>query len=278
MNNPTPIHRIAVCSWSLQPASPADLLAKLRQTGLRRIQLALDPLRDAPAIWGNTVEELRAQGCEIVSGMLGCVGEDYSTLESIKVSGGLAPDHTWEQNLKNIHATALLAKALGLGLVTFHAGFVPDNESDPGFGKMVERLRAAADVFAAENMLVGLETGQETAVSLRHLLQTLRRPNVKVNFDPANMLLYNKGNPIDALKVLGPYICQVHIKDARRTRTPGTWGEEVPAGTGEVDWEEFFDTLKELGYRGDFVIEREAGDRRVADIGMARQMIEKVLS
>ncbi len=269
--------RVAVCSWSLQPSSPADLVAKLTQTGIRRVQLALDPLRDTPAVWGDAPQQLRAAGCEIVSGMLGCVGEDYSTLDSIRVTGGLAPDHTWEQNLKNIRATAALAKTLGLRLVTLHAGFVPDQEADPVFGKMVDRLRAAADAFAAEKILMGLETGQETAPALRHLLTTLQRENVKVNFDPANMLLYAKGNPIEALTVLGPYICQVHIKDARRTRTPGTWGDEVPAGSGEVDWPKFFATLKQVGFKGDFVIEREAGDQRVADIRVAHEMIEKVV-
>jgi sugar phosphate isomerase/epimerase len=97
-----------------------------------------------------------------------------------------------------------------------------------------------------------------------------------VNFDPANMILYGKGNPIAALRVLGPWIRQVHIKDARRTKVPGTWGEEVAAGTGEVDWQAFFATLRELNCKGDFVIEREAGTQRVADIQAAREMVAKV--
>ncbi len=275
MKTRTPSQRIAVCSWSLQPSSPADLVAKLNQTGIKRVQLALDPLRDAPAVWGNAPEQLRAAGIEIVSGMLGCVGEDYGTLDSIRKTGGLAPDQTWEQNQKNIQATAGLAKKLGLRLVTFHAGFVPDTETDPGFAKMLERLQKAADIFAAEKILLGLETGQETAVALKHLLGSLKKKNIRVNFDPANMLLYDKGNPIEALKVLGPHICQVHIKDARRTKVPGTWGDEVPAGTGEVDWNAFFATLKQVGFTGDFVIEREAGNERVSDIRTAREMIEK---
>jgi L-ribulose-5-phosphate 3-epimerase len=131
-------------------------------------------------------------------------------------------------------------------------------------------------VFKAAKIALALETGQETAPVLVQLLQALKRRNVGVNFDPANMILYDKGNPIAALRVLGPWIRQVHIKDARRTKVPGTWGEEVAAGTGEVDWQAFFATLRELNYKGDFVIEREAGTQRVADIQAAREMVAKV--
>src|ERR1019366_2762467 len=82
MKNNSLIERLAVCSWSLQPASPADLAAKLESTGVRRVQLALDPLRDAPGVWGETAALFRKKGITTVSGMFGCVGEDYSTLET----------------------------------------------------------------------------------------------------------------------------------------------------------------------------------------------------
>ncbi len=268
--------RLAVCSWSLQPASPADLVAKLESTGIRRVQLALDPLRDSPKAWGKTADLFRKKGITIVSGMFGCVGEDYSTLETIRLTGGLASDATWEENWTNMRTTAALAQQLGLKLVTFHAGFLPHKEKDPNFRKMLRRLTETADVFKAAGIELGLETGQETAPVLVQLLQQLQRPNVGVNFDPANMILYDKGNPIAALRGLGPWIRQVHIKDARRTKVPGTWGEEVAAGTGEVDWQAFFATLRELNYTGDFVIEREAGSQRGADIRTAREMVAKL--
>jgi L-ribulose-5-phosphate 3-epimerase len=268
-------HRLALCSWSLQPVSPADLVSKVRETGITRIQLNLDPLREDPALWGNAAIALRQAGIDIISGMLGCVGEDYTTLDSIRVTGGIAPDATWEQNRKNIRASARLAASLGLTLVTFHAGFIPHDASDPAFGKMLQRLGEAADIFAAEKLLLCFETGQETAADLLTVLKTLNKSNVGVNFDPANMILYDKGNPIEALRSLGLWIRQVHIKDATRTKVPGTWGAEVPAGEGEVDWKTFFAALKELNFGGDFVIEREAGTQRVADIRQARKVVEQ---
>jgi hydroxypyruvate isomerase len=276
MNANTLTARLAVCSWSLQPVSPQDLITKLGATGVRRVQLALDPLRDSPGVWGETDQLLREAGFQVVSGMMGCVGEDYSTLESIRITGGIAPDGTWEANLKNSHATALLAAKLGLKLVTMHAGFVPHDEADPGFGKMVLRLRAVADAYSAQGIMLGLETGQETAPSLLRFLQLLDRPNLGVNFDPANMILYDKGDPIEAVRVLSSWIRQVHIKDAVRTRVAGTWGEEVPAGEGQVDWPAFFGALGQAGYRGDLVIEREAGNQRAADIVRAREMIQRL--
>jgi L-ribulose-5-phosphate 3-epimerase len=268
--------RLAVCSWSLQPTSPQDLIARLQQTGVRRVQLALDPLRDDTAGWGDAPTLLKQSGIGIVSGMFGCVGEDYSTLETIRVTGGIAPDATWEQNWKNIQATAELAQQLNLKLVTFHAGFLPHEASDPNFAKLKQRLVQTADAFQARGIVLGLETGQETAAVLSDFLRQLGKSNVGVNFDPANMLLYDKGNPIEALRTLGPWIRQVHIKDARRTEVPGTWGEEVVAGTGEVDWPAFFTTLEQVGFQGDLCIEREAGSQRVTDIRAAREMVAEL--
>jgi sugar phosphate isomerase/epimerase len=273
MKNNSLSDRLAVCSWSLQPTSPADLVAKLESTGIRRVQLALDPLRETPGVWGETASLFRQKGITTVSGMFGCAGEDYSTLETIRMTGGIAPDATWEQNWNNIRATAALAQQLRLKLITFHAGFLPHEEKDPNFARMLLRLGETADVFKAANIALGLETGQETAPVLVQLLQKLQRPNVGVNFDPANMILYDKGNPIAALRMLGPWIRQVHIKDARRTKVPGTWGEEVAAGTGGVDWRAFLATLRELNYAGDLVIEREAGSQRVMDIRTAKEVV-----
>ncbi len=266
---------LAVCSWSLQPADPQDLARKLQAAGANRVQLALDPLRENPVRWREVPQVLRVAGCAIVSGMFGCVGEDYSTLDSIRATGGIVPDATWEQNLKNIQATTAIAAGLGLKLVTFHAGFVPHESADAGYIKMLRRLGVVAETFAAEKIVVGLETGQETAADLAALLGALQYPNVGVNFDPANMLLYGKGDPVQAVRLLGPWIRQVHIKDATRTKVPGTWGAEVPVGTGEVDWPAFFAVLKEMNFAGDLVIEREAGTQRVADIRTAREVVLK---
>lgn len=269
--------RLAVCSWSLQPSDPVALLDALAATGVTRVQLALDPLRAEPATWGKFPELARARGVEIASGMFVTVGEDYTSLDSIRRTGGVVPDVTWDENWRNIQAVAALAARLGLKLVTFHAGFLPHDETDPDFRKLLERIDRIAGVFARDGIALGFETGQETAETLAAFLRVLGRKDVGVNFDPANMILYDKGEPLAALRTLGPWIRQCHLKDARRTRVPGTWGEEVAVGTGEVDWASFLGTLDALGFRGDLCIEREAGTQRLADIRAGRLHLESLV-
>jgi sugar phosphate isomerase/epimerase len=269
--------RLAVCSWSLQPATPAVLFAQLEAIGLTRIQCALDPVRDDPTTWGRLAYLSAQHGVSLVAGMFGTLGEDYTTLETIRRTGGLVPDATWDQNWVNIQEAARLAdELLGLRLVSFHAGFLPHEESDPDYRKLQQRMRQVAELFAARDITLALETGQETAASLRDFLDQLGCPNVGVNFDPANMILYGKGDPIEALRTLGPWIRQVHLKDAKATATPGTWGSEVVLGTGEVDWPAFFATLDQLGFTGNLCIEREAGNQRVADILTAKELVAEI--
>lgn len=271
------LKRLAVCSWSLQPESPAALADHLDAIGIRRVQLALDPVRENPAVWGNAFAQLRSRGIEIASGMMTAVGEDYSTLDSIRITGGVTPDATWKQNLANFTANADLMAREGVKTALFHAGFLPHHESDPDFQKMLGRLAAIADLFAARGLGVILETGQEPAAGLRSFLTKLNRPNVGANLDPANLLLYNNGNPVEALRLLGAHVRNLHIKDAKVTKVPGTWGEEFVVGTGEVDWRAFFSTLDTLNFTGDLCIEREAGTQRAADIRSARTFLEQLL-
>src|SRR4029077_5617224 len=137
-----------------------------------------------------------------------------------------------------------------------------------------------AELAGAKGITVAFETGQETADLLRLTLNELKCPNVKVNFDPANMLLYDKGDPLRAVEILGPDIRSVHVKDANRTKVPGTWGEEVPLGKGEVNIKQFVKTLKKVGYRGALCIEREVGNQeeRVADIAHGIRHLKECLA
>jgi sugar phosphate isomerase/epimerase len=268
--------RLAVCSWSIQPTDPNNLVAQLQAIGINRVQIALDSIRERPGVWGKILEVFRRNNITLVSGMFGTIGEDYSTLDSIRRTGGVAQDATWNENWRNIETNAVIARQLRLKLVTFHAGFIPQEEGDPAFKKLYDRIVLIADRFGAKGIDLGFETGQETAETLRAFLIRLNRPNVGVNFDPANMILYDKGNPIDALRALGPWLKQCHIKDAIRTKTAGTWGEEVVVGLGDVNWNQFFAVLREMKFNGDLCIEREAGPQRVSDISAARQFLESL--
>lgn len=268
-------HRLGVCSWSLQPTSPADLAAKLRAVGVDACQLALDPIREGRWKLDETLAALRDSGVDVLSGMMAMHAEVYTTLETIRATGGVRPDEHWARNLEIAKHDAALAREIGLPLVTFHAGFLPHDRHAPERAVMLERLRRIVDVFAEARVGIGFETGQEDADTLLAFLADLDRPNAGVNFDPANMLLYAMGEPVNALDKLAPHVRQVHIKDAVKTKTPGEWGSEVRVGTGEVAWRRFFATLARHGLAVDLMIEREAGDDRVGDIRAARELVAK---
>jgi L-ribulose-5-phosphate 3-epimerase len=271
------LSRLAVCSWSLRPTDPANLVSQLAGIGLKHIQIDLDPLRENASVWGELPAVLADAGMAAVSGMFRTVGEDYTTLASIRRTGGLVPDNTWEQNWQNLQLTVRNAGQLGLPIVMTHAGFLPHETSDPAFDKILKRMRQVARLFADHGLILCCETGQESATALVTFLDHLAEPNVAVNFDPANMLLYANGDPITALRTIGNRVLSCHLKDATVTRVPGTWGEEVPVGSGQVDWPAFFTVMAGLDYPGFFCFEREAGSQRGTDIAAGRKFIENLL-
>jgi L-ribulose-5-phosphate 3-epimerase len=270
------VPEVGVCSWSLRPASPRELARDVLSCGVDAVQLALDPLRTGAWSEPELLAEFKANHIRILSGMMTTVGEDYSTLDTIRHTGGLRPDRHWPANLAAAHENAVLAARLGLNLVTLHAGFLPHGAADPLRPVMIQRLREVLRAFAAKGIRVAFETGQEDARTLLDVLHELRAENPGVNFDPANMILYGMGDPLAAFRELAPHVVQVHIKDATPPSRPGEWGEEVVVGTGSIDWTRFFDTIAELRPTVNLLIEREAGESRVADIKIARKLVMQI--
>ncbi len=267
---------IALCSWSVQPLNPQELLEAIDQVGVSGVSLALSPLADQPEIWADAPQRLRDASIELVSGMMATRGEDYATLDSIARTGGLRPDATWPDNLNHARQIAAIAADAKIPLVTFHAGFFPDQANAPERATILERIARIVDLFADHGVNVALETGQERAETLLDVLDELDRPTLGVNFDPANMILYGMGDPVEALRELGPHVMQVHIKDAIASDAPGQWGLEVPVGEGQVDWVGFFQVLPALPRTVDLVIEREAGHHRIKDMKRAKTLLSEL--
>jgi sugar phosphate isomerase/epimerase len=246
------------------------------------VQLGLTPHREDPGAWEGALEIMNAAHIKIVSGMFSTIGEDYTTPETIRRTGGVVLDEHWDENWCLAMAAAATADSMGLKLVSTHAGFLPHEPSDPSFDKLSRRVIALAELFAQNGGSLLLETGQESAETLLAFLDEMRARgarNIGVNFDPANMILYDMGDPIEALRLLAPHVMQVHVKDARRTAVKGQWGDEVVVGAGEVDWTAFVKILAGANFQGSYIFEREAGDNRLGDIkqGIAtlRAVMEK---
>jgi L-ribulose-5-phosphate 3-epimerase len=256
---------IGVCSWSLR-TDIAGVAAALREMGLEHVHLAIRPaVEDGGAEY---LKAVRAQPWTITSTMLDFPQENYSTLETIKQTGGVVPDDCWQRNCDLFLRAVDVTARLGVKYLSMHAGFI--NESDEaGAAKMHERISTLADAARERGVILLMETGQETAGELRDFLGKLAHNSVGVNFDPANMILYDKGDPIQAVRVLSPWIHHLHIKDAIRTKQPGTWGSEVPWSDGQIKASEFLAVLDEVGFEGAMAIEREAGDNRLGDIKQA---------
>jgi len=263
---------IGVCSWSLQ-RDVAGVAEAMKKIGIEHVHLAV---RAALGTKGDDyLAAVQKQKWTISGTMIDFPQEDYSTLESIKVTGGVGPDEYWEQNRLLFLGSAEVTVKLGVKYLSMHAGFI--DESDAAYAKkFYERIRFLADAASQRDIILLLETGQETAQDLRHFLEELNHPAIGVNFDPANMILYDKGNPIEAVQVLAPWIKHIHIKDAIRTTQPGTWGLEVPWGDGQVGPEIFLNALNQIGFEGTLAIEREAGNDRFADVKLAAERLSRV--
>ena len=271
-----PIDHIGLCSWSVQPDSPESLVEALESAGITAVQLALTPCVQAPDRWGTSMQQLRDAGIAVLSGMMEPVGEDYSTLDAIARTGGVRPDATWPANEAMASAIADFAAEHDIDLVTMHAGYLPGSASDPERSTVLDRLARCVDIHAERGVRVAFETGQETAETLLGVLEALDRPTLGINFDPANMILYAKGDPIESFRALASHVMQVHVKDAVPTHEPGTWGTEVPVGTGAVDWPAFFEVLAGLPAPTNAVIEREGGTQRIVDIQTAHALVREL--
>lgn len=265
---------IGVCSWSLQ-AGLDEVVAAMETIGVDHVHLAVGPALDAKT--GQAyLATVKQQNWTISCTMIGFEQEDYSTLDTIKVTGGVVPDEHWADNKAIVEGAAKVTRDLGVPYLSFHAGFIDEN--DPAKYKiMCERLACLADIAAAQGIMLLMETGQETAEELAAFMKELDHPALGINYDPANMILYNKGNPLEGLKVLAPWIKHIHIKDATKTETPGQWGAEVPWSQGQVNDKAFLATLAEIGYKGTVAIEREAGDDRLGDITLAARTLRQCM-
>jgi sugar phosphate isomerase/epimerase len=256
---------IGVCSWSFQKGID-EIGTAMTAMGINHINLAI-----APALGPDGdayLEAVKRQGWVITAGMMNYSYEDYSTLDTIKVTGGIAPDEHWPASGEAFAKAAKITAQLGSSAIQMHVGFL-DHSEDAYAKKFYDRVRYLADAAGEAGVKLLMETGQESAEELQRFVETLNHPNVMLNFDPANLILYNKDEPLSAFRRLAPWVRHVHIKDAIRTTKPGTWGSEVVWGSGQVNSFAFLDTLAECGFEGAVAIEREAGNQRVKDIATA---------
>ncbi len=192
---------------------------------------------------------------------------------------GLVPAEHRAMRVGALMRGADFAKALGVRAIITHLGFIPENPSDPVFGDVAAAVREVAEHCRELGLEFWFETGQETPVTMLRLIQEVGTGNLGVNLDPANLILYGKANPIDALDVFGEHVKNVHAKDGLYPTDPMRLGQEVKVGEGRVRFPEFVKRLNEVGFTGEFIIEREIkeGEQQTRDIADTVAYLRKLL-
>jgi sugar phosphate isomerase/epimerase len=225
---------------------------------------------DCSADW----EVLRKSGLEITATSIGFPGEDYSSIPMIRRTGGLVPDDQWAARRDMAIRAGKLTAELGVKFLEFHVGFVPTS-NDPFYATLVERTREVAQALGNENVDLLMETGQESASELLQFLNDLNCRNLAINLDPANLILYGAGDPLEAVPILGRHIQHVHMKDAIASMQPRLqWGREVTLGSGQVPVEALLDALEEIDYDGNISIERTSTDP-MTDVRTAIEVLQR---
>ncbi|HUG68968.1 MAG TPA: sugar phosphate isomerase/epimerase family protein [Pirellulaceae bacterium] len=210
----------------------------------------------------------------------GFEGESYADIPTVSKTVGLVPPETRAARTQEMKEIADFAKMLKCDVVGLHLGFVPHDTNDSTYTDVLAVTRELCDHCKSNGQNVHLETGQETADALLQFIGDVKRDNLFINFDPANMILYGTGEPIEALKKVGQYVRSIHCKDAKWAAKPGEeWGQEVPLGEGAVGIENYLRTLDEIGYTGPLTIEREIPqdpERQKAEISHASNLLTEL--
>jgi len=226
------------------------------------------------------VKRLEQLGITLTCVFGGFTGESYADIPTVAQTVGLVPPTTRTSRTKELKEIADFAKLLGCKAVGLHIGFVPHDTKEPLYRQTLDVTRDVCDHCAKNGQSLHLETGQESADSLLQFIHDVERPNLFINFDPANMILYGTGEPIAALKKVGRYVKSIHCKDGKWSPEPGkSWGQEVPLGHGDVGMENYLRTLKEIGYDGPLTIEREIPQepaRQKTEIGHAIRLLTEL--
>ena len=196
---------------------------------------------------------------------------------------GLVPTDYRVERMKMILEGSDFAKKIHVTDLATHVGFMPENPYDPKYEEVLVACKTIVAKCKENGQNFLFETGQETPVTLKRAIQDIEKAlgkgNVGINLDPANLLMYGKANPVDALEVFGEYVMGIHGKDGKYPTDGHHLGDEVPLGQGKVNYPAFIAKLKEVGYEGDITIEREIdGDEQKKDIRMAKDLLDKLIA
>ena len=271
--------KIGTCVTLSAPEQLAASLSVLRENGFDSCQL----MAWEPALWTEenavrTKELLQEYGVTVSAFWCGWEGPKVWDFYDGQLTLGLVPPEYRAQRIRNLCDGADFARLLGITDVVTHMGFIPENPNDPNFGSFCVAVRTVAEHLKENGQFLLFETGQESPVTLLRCFERVGCDNLGVNLDTANLILYGKANPVDALDVFGRYVRNLHAKDGLYPVNGHDLGRETRIGEGKVDFRALFVRLHELGYDAYVTIEREiSGGQQLLDILDAKDYLERLI-
>ncbi len=276
------MHRLEPLEPGVMFWAERDSLEGIAAMGVRCGQLGLPgemPL--APAAAETWRQDLDRAGFTLVTVFAAYAGESYADIPTVQRTVGFIPPATRAERERRTLEVSDFAARLGVPSIACHIGFVPEDRAHPDYAAVRDVVRRVADHAAFHGQTFALETGQEPARILLRFMDDVGRPNLRINFDPANMILYGTGDPIEALRTLAPRVASVHCKDGDwpPAGAAGALGSERPLGHGSVGMARFVSTLKDIGFTGPLNVERETEDQpaRLHDIAAAIGLLRELV-
>jgi sugar phosphate isomerase/epimerase len=261
---------IGVMFWAGR--DPRETLREVKALGVSCGQLGVPgdmPLEGAAEAWRSALEQ---ENFTVVTVFCAYVGESYADIPTVETTVGFIPESTRAEREQRTKDVSHFAAAIGVKSIACHVGFVPEDRSDPNYTAVRELVRRICDHAAKHGQTFALETGQEPAEILLEFLKDVDRQNLGINFDPANLIMYGSGDPIQAVEVLHEHLLSVHAKDGTwpPKKPEGALGTEAPLGEGAVGMDKFIAKLKQVGYKGTLNVEREIDDLEQKKIDMRK--------
>jgi len=255
---------------------PEAAIAKVHDLGLPTCQVYVEGFD--PGLHTRLLQALDRLQIEATSVVVGGPGREVWDFYEGPLTIGVVPRETRAARIARMKQGSDFAKACGIPAVQSHAGFIPENPNDPVYQETVAAMREVVEYCRRNGQQFRYETGQETPITLVRAMQDVGLDNQGVNFDLANLILYGKANPVDAIEILAPHVQGIHAKDGLWPTNPRALGKEVPIGKGKVDFPRIIARLKEIDYRGAITIEREiSGPQQVEDVRAAKAYLEGLI-
>jgi len=251
-------------------------IAKVHDLGVPTCQVGVDSF--GPGMVTGLRSALDRYGIEATSLVVGGPGPEEYDFYNGPLTIGFVPREWRAKRIERARQASDFAKKCGIPAVQTHCGFLPENPNDPVYKETIEAIREVVSYCKRNGQNFRYETGQETPITLVRAIQDVGLDNQGVNFDVANLILYGKANPVDAVEIIGPYVQGVHAKDGLWPTDPKNLGKEVPIGQGKVDFPRVIRRLKEMNYQGAITIEREiSGPQQMEDIRKEKVYLEKLI-